>query len=189
MNETKNIINRDIAGTTAKDIIAADEGDFIKLKAAAKIFLDQIKITSDMYEKASNKKKLREKISVLYSNMREESSYTQNILKHQHNFETALNNFLGRTIYLTYVADEGKINFYGEINIGKIYQEATANRGRGNISEGKMFDANDLQKSIQEDIERSRINKVRVYQEALSRYHKNDDEKYMNYNISKRTFY
>lgn len=188
--ENKRVVQNAIRKKTAEAVAEVDLGDFNKLKNAAKDFLTNVQIVSDMYESCLSKKQLSAKITEMYKNMRDATSYTQKVLHFQHEFETSLNNFLGRTIYLTYVTDSGDFNFYGDANIGKLYETATANRGRGNISASKMFDANDLQENIQQEINESILNKMLVYQTALKRYRKNDgDEEYMNYRPSDRTFY
>ena len=102
--------------------------------------------------------------------MRKESKYTQLMLKYQHEFENSLNNFLGRTIYLTYVNKDGTLNYYDDANIGKLYEKATANKGRGNISYGQIFDANDLRQNIKEALKISEMDKKDVYTSAIVRY-------------------
>lgn len=188
MNNEANIETA-VRETTAEALAEIDQDDFQGLQNAAKLFLENVQIVSDMYRDALSKSSLKSKITDLYKNMRAETSYTQKVLKYQHMFEVALNQFLGREIYLTYVTDSGNLNFYGDANIGKLYETATANRGRGNISASSLFDANDLQEDIKKDITESMMNKTMVYQTAIKRYRNNDDEEHMNYNISKKTFY
>lgn len=182
-------IETDLIEETAQGVADINKEEFESLQKAAYLFLERTQMVSDLYKSAIAKTNLRSKITDLYKNMRDEQSYTQSILKYQHDFEIALNDFLNRTIYLAYVVDDGKINFYNDFNIGEIYKQATANKGRGNISGSKMFDANDLQEDIKEDIYKSMMNKTHVYQEAIRRYRSNKTEEKKNYHISERTFY
>lgn len=121
--------------------------------------------------------------------MRNDQRYTRLMLQYQHQFEIALNGFLGRAIYLTYVNEDGSLNFYDDANIGKLYQEATANRGRGNISQDKIFDSNDLIENIKQALKRSEADKKIVYTTAIERYYKTQNENDYKYNPSKHTFY
>ena len=184
-----NTIQNDILEMTARDLKEIDNQDFIVFQAAAQKFLDQVQMLSDSYKKIITKNSLKNKIIELYKNMRQDSVYTQTVLQYQHEFEVALNNFLGRTIYLSYVVPDGNLYFYGDVNIGELYRQATANKGRGNISQTKMFDANDLEEDLKKDILKSIADRKKVYQEALARYRRNKGEEHMNYNISERTFY
>ena len=182
-------VENDILSATKEDISEFDKEGFLQFQHASQKFLDDIEIISKEYQGVISKSSIKNKITELYKSMREDSAYTQKMLTCQHEFETALNEFLGRTIYLTYVTEDGSINFYGDINIGELYRQATANRGRGNISASKMFEANDLQEDIKNSIERSMANKKAVYQAAIARYRRNKGEEHMNYDISKNTFY
>lgn len=169
------------------EIVKSDKGDYQKLRKAAKLFLDQVQMTSDLYEDAIKQRKAADKIREMYSNMRDEETYTQKILGYQHSFENSLNNFLGRKIYLTYVKDDGSFNFYDDFNIGKLYEQATKNDGRGNLSASKMFDANDLQANINQTIQQSTERRREVYVTALARYRNKKDDKVRN-PISNRNY-
>lgn len=188
------IFQETITKVTVDEIVKSDKGDYQKLQAAAKLFLDQVQMTSDLYEDAIKQRKVADKIREMYSNMRDEETYTQKILGYQHEFETSLNNFLGRTIYLTYVKDDGSFSFYDDFNIGKLYEKATKNTGRGNLSESKMFDANDLQANINQTIQHSVEKRREVYVTALARYRNENDEarnpiSNRHYKPDERTFY
>lgn len=187
--DNKQIVLDNLLEQTAKDIYDIDKGDFTALKIAAQDFLSKVDYISDLYEKGLKEKSIRTKIRSLYRAMREETSYTRNMLQLAHEFERAVNNFIGRKIYLTYVKEDGSFIFYDDANIGKLYAQATANRGRGNISQGKIFDANDLQKNLQKEIDKSIKNRNKVYKEAVERWQSNKNEGTKDYNISKKTFY
>ncbi len=186
----KKIVDNVLRTVTAQEVVKIDKGDFEGLKVAAQKYLTSIEIVSDIYKEAISKTKIRHKITAIYSQMRNETEYTREMLKYQHEFENTLNQFLGRVIYLTYVNDDGTVYFYDDANIGKLYATATANRGRGNISKTKIFDANDLQEDLKDSITESIAKRKNVYQTAIRRYHSNEgDEGKMNYNPSDRTFY
>lgn len=189
MEDNRTNIQETLTENSVREIQKIDKGDFEGLKNAANVYLNQIEILSTMYEETISKTRIKDKLKTMYQRMRDETSYTRLMLKYQHEFETALNQFLGRTIYLTYVNQDGTLNFYDDFNIGKLYATATANRGRGNISQSKIFDANDLQEDLRVMIQESIANKQQVYQTAIQRYHSDKDELKMNYDPSKNTFY
>lgn len=163
--------------------------DFNQLKQAADKFLKDVQILSNQYQQGLSRTSIKQKITDLYTGMRQDTKYSQEILSYQHEFETRLNEFIGRKIYLTYVTETGHINYYGEANVGKLYQEGTANRGRVNIGESKIFDANDLTENLKMVVNRAEQQRIKVYQEAIRRYTKNDSETKMNYAPSEKTFY
>ena len=190
MASNEYIVQKEIIEKTASSIHQIEKGDFEALKQAAKVYLDQIGMLSDFYRTTIMKKRIVEKIKDIYSNMRINEKYTQLMLQYQHEFEISLNSFLGRTIYLVYVNNDGTLNYYDDANIGKLYAQATANKGRGNISKEKIFDANDLQENIKKLLIESANNKKLVYVSALERYYKTSaSEQTYNYDPSKNTFY
>lgn len=174
---------------TAQAVYNNEKGDFQALKVIAKEYLERVEILSTFYENAISKSNLSEKINNMYSKMRQNEDYTRQMLRYQHDFEVGLNNFLGRNIFLAYVNEDGSINYYGNANIGKLYQQATAQKGRGNISQGKMFDANDLQQNIKDLLLKSQMSKNAVYTNAIDRYSKNQNEDSMKKNPSKGTYW
>ena len=189
MGSNEKIVQSTLRTVTAQSIFQSDKQTFDALKQAANIYLKRVGILSDFYKNTIAKKKVSEKIRDIYSHMRENEKFTQQMLRYQHQFEQALNTFLQRKIYLTYVKDDGTLNFYDDINIGKLYEQAGANRGRGNISSSKIFDANDLEENIKNILNESVKNKKMVYLSALQRYHKTQKEESFVYNPSKNTFY
>lgn len=185
----KTIIENGYKNKLIEDLYNVDQGDFKALKNAAKDFLDKVYTLSDLYEKGLEQNKIKKKLQLIYLAMRQETSYTRNFLAYAHDFEKAVNNFLGRKIYLTYIKDDGTFIFYDEANIGKLYQEATANKGRGNISKKKIFDANDLEEDLKKAIEKSIKQRYQVYQTAAKRWSDNNTENKKKYNPSQKTFY
>ena len=190
--DNKSIIEKSLLEETNKDVLDIDNQDFISLQTAAKTFIHQVQMLSNQHNLQISKKNIKGKIEALYDLMRKDTQYTRDILQYQHTFENALDTFLGRTIYLSYVMPDGNLRFYGEAKIGELYKTAAKQWGRGNITKGKVLklEEDELQKEIQDEIKNSIRNKNLVYQEALARYtQKNKEETYMHYNPSERTFY
>lgn len=181
----KNKIQKELAELIDKNTF----NDYDNLRKAAQQFLTNVQILSDNYERGISRNTIKEKITALYKGMREETQYSQKMIGYQHEFETRLNEFLGRKIYLTYVTKEGDIYYYDEANIGKLYKEGTANKGRVNIGSNKIFDANDLTANLQAKVNESKNARQEVYTTAVERYKKNSTEKEMNYKPSEKTFY
>ena len=177
---------------TVDTLYQIDTSHFIELKAAANIFLQQVQKLSNMDRQALTMGVLKDKITYMYKRMREETSFTREILKYQHQFEVALNDFLQRTIYLTYVNKDGTLALFDDAAIGKLYEQATKNKGRGNISTSTMKRAMNMeaaQDDLQKQIKDAADARKDVYQEAIKRYNKNKKENMKNYNPSERTFY
>lgn len=121
--------------------------------------------------------------------MRQSTVFTQQALQLQHIFQEQLNSFLGRTVYLTYVTDQGHLIYLDDVDIGKLYQKATANKGRGNISSLAIVDTNDLVGDLRERLQQSEWMRSHVYKTAIARWSSNTDENEKNYIPSKNTFY
>lgn len=187
--EEKKKLKENIQKELAELIDQETINDFNILQNAAKNFLNDAQILSDIYQRGISFTTIKSKITELYKGMREDSQYAQRMLEYQHEFENHLNEFLGRKIYLAYVTESGHINYYDDANIGKLYQEGTANRGRANISKNKIFSANDLTDNLKKAVDESEKRRIKVYQEAIRRYEKNDSEKAMHYSPSEKTFY
>lgn len=189
MAEPESVVREAIVENTLEEIYNSEYEDFQKLKQAAMTYIRQVQDISNLYEQIISKSKLQDKIREIYVRMREETSFTRLMLDYQHTFETSLNDFLGRKIYLTYVNDDGTFYYYDDLNIGKLYQTATANKGRGNISESNIFDANDLEENLQKELKKAADERKKVYTTALERYRKNKVEESMDYDPSKNTYY
>ena len=191
MNDVADI-EKLLLDATNESVANIDNQDFLIFKAAAQTFLTQIETLSMEHKLKISKSNIKNKIVELYDLMRQNTAYTRAILQYQHAFENALDTFLGRTIMLSYVVPDGNIRFYGSAKVGELYQVASKQWGRANITKGKVLkiEEDDLQEEIKNDIQNSIKNKNLVYQEALIRYNeKNKAEKYMHYDPSERTFY
>lgn len=120
MTGVESTIAKDLDKIAAQDLYNIDQGDFKALQVAAADFLAKTHIVSDAYQKAIGQKTVQSKIRAAYTAMKEDTNFTQNILTLAHDFERAVNNFLGRTIYLTYVKSDGSFLFYDDANIGRL---------------------------------------------------------------------
>ena len=104
-----------------------------------------------------------------------------------HNFENALNKYLGRQIPLTIVSEIGNINILSEKTIIKLYKKAESpKKARGNRGHVANYDQditknklhNPALTAIQKSIDKSIKNRKAVFQEGLTR---RDDSKKMDY--------
>lgn len=135
---------------------------------------------------------LRDKITNTYLYMQEDKEITQQMLQIVHSFQKELNLLFNRIVYLTYVdKTSGQLLFYNEGQIGKIYEQATKNYGRGNVSRNNILkiEQAQLEDRLKKTLKRSIENKKEVYEEALKRYNDNNKEEHMNYDPSKNTFW
>lgn len=197
MPSNENVVNNSIIEAAAPDLVEVDYNDFEQLKVAANQFITKVENMINRmrhtHQLIQSKTSIKNSMTIFYQLMRQSTQFTQEALILQHTFETQLNNFLGRKIYLGWVNDEGHILYLDEANIGRLYANATANMGRGNISASKirdMMDVNDLTEALQKRLEESEKLRAHVYNVAIARWSGNEkDETIKNYNPSKKTFY
>lgn len=189
MTSNQIIVENKLIQDTSESVFKVHQGDYNQLKQAANYFLEEVNKISQINHNIMSKSSIISQIREIYTKMRQAESNTQKALSLQHIFQTQLNDFMGRTIYLTYVDKEGNLNIYDDADIGQLYSMATINRGRGNISASKMFDAMDIQADLKEKIQKSIQNKAAVFREAISRWESNKDQLKKDYNPSKNTFY
>ena len=185
----ESVIQTAIQDATAPKLVEVTEGDYQALKQAAQAFLDRINEISELGFSISRYNTLADQISNFYTFMRQSTAFTREALNLQHIFELQLNQFLGRTIYLTYVNRDGSLYFYDDAHTGELYAKATRNKGRGNIGKSKMFDSQDLEKELQARMNQSAAQRQAVYGEAIKRWEKNKNEDIMHYDPSYHTFY
>ena len=136
-----------------------------------------------------NRKNLIERIQAIGALMHDDVSSLQNILILSHTFESALNNFLGRTIPITWVSNTGNIkiaeestvlSLYGSANLGLSAQHDLKAGISGRSYAGRIEGVNNKTfskevtdpklKQLQEQINKSSENKKRVFVEAKRRY-------------------
>lgn len=181
----ENIINPMIQ--SAKKAINDEFKDNSKqLKKAAGNFINGVRKVINKYNhirtlQRSNNSGIRTKLQEVYSNMKESTLITQECIKLQYNFESSLNKFLGREIYLLYVTQEGQMLYADEIDAAKIYRTAVAKSG----GKGSIKDLNVEQlKSFPEEIAanfkttlRKRQNLYKPIQDkVIERWLQNHDE-------------
>ncbi len=208
MSYNGQVIKNNMIEGTAAGIAKEEDPPYKTLQESAKVFLNGVQ---ELIEgtKINNRTDMLKNISKgsileLEKRMAKSNQNTQTALGYQHVFEEQLNVFFGRTIYLTYVTDDGNINYYNEATIGRLYRErARAGSGKGKfnksiINEKKMndgsisegFETKDLQEELKERLEKSQMDKQFVYVTALQRYNNTTSkpEDY-HYNFPEKTFY
>lgn len=175
------LIEKELKNRTSKDISENEVQAFAALQEGARKFLRIVQEQIQVIEHQDVIKEMQETknvFSLLYGGMRSSSNITQQILLAQHDFEKVLNTFLNREIYLTFVTEDGSILVQDDVATGKIYQQATANAGRGNISIDAALNyqsidqkVKDINAEIQKEVRRKQL----VYQTAISRWNENQD--------------
>ena len=148
-------IEKIVTEITTKAVLEEETEAFNELKLASEKFLKEIQTasylssTDDLITQMTT---MQGKVSVFYSNMRNvyDSDYTRKVLKLQHEYENALNKFFEREIYLTYVDENGNIIAYGDEAIGKVYEKATRNAGRGNLNKKALEDVTNFNSEMDE---------------------------------------
>ena len=89
----QNDIEKLVQKVTEKAIISDELISFPELKTKARLFLDKIKKASEIKTQEdfiSNIQEVKSALNIIYGSMRSESSYTQQILYYQHEFEEEL---------------------------------------------------------------------------------------------------
>lgn len=155
---------------------------FEQFKIVCQNYLNQVQ---RYISNLQNRKNLIDRISAIGQLMHNDISSVQGILVLSHTFETALNNFLGRKIPITWVSNTGNIQIAEESAILSAYGSAnlglSAQHGKGTTSyvgriEGvnnRTFQEKILDpqlKKLQQQLTRSAMNKKAVFQQAKRRY-------------------
>ena len=190
-NRNRKVIKDIIEDKSAQEIANNTIEDFLKLKEAAKIFINDVQTISDMYKTVlEGSLTIKDEIIRFYKAMSEDNKKTRDTLIAMNKFEEALNAFLGRTIYLTYVTADGYLNYYNDAHIEDIYKtKAYKSSGGRGVGITGLLDSNDLIGDIKQKLKDAEVGKRMVYMTAIERYKKNDVEEKMKYNPSKKTFY
>lgn len=170
-------------------------GNFPFLKRAAQSFLTSVKIYNRKYSDAT----LKGKIDLLHNLMETSTPDVKLILKNQHEFEEAVNIFLGRVIFLNYVNSDGTMNIYTPAEIGKkVYQKAyKKTKTTAGISDESMNYVKGMQKyeELRKAILEASKNKQQVFIQAARRFDKTNvsneknKKRVMHYPNWERTFY
>lgn len=114
----------------------------------------------------------------------------QEIIKAQYQFQSAVNDFLGRSIHFAWVSSKGEVFFTSETSAEKIYASASLQTTDQNKNKGKLssIDINSLGKlvknseSFMKEAYQNQINdKIAahqsMYQDVVKRLNKNKDSK------------
>ena len=195
MASNEQIVESALVSAAAPDLVTVDYGDYSALQIAALQFINKVEQminkVQHTYKILNSKTSIKQGLTSFYRLMRQSTDFTQEALILQHTFESRLNSFLGRIIYLAWVGEDGHLIYLGDANIGQVYAQATANRGRGNVSASKMknIDINDLDDILQKRLQQSENLRAHVYQVAIERWSANKNEPTKNYDPSKNTFY
>lgn len=173
----KRIVQQVLEERTARDLHSNTNQDFLTLQQEALKFLTNIQNYSTLFETSKKRiatQSIKQNLSTFYGLMKQDSELTQKIILEAHEFEGAVNKFLNRIMYLSYVKDDGEILFLDETHTGELYQKAIANVGRGNISKTEIMDINDLAEELNEKIQKSVARNKPVYMSALQRWSKSN---------------
>ncbi len=134
------VVNTSIKNELVPEMIKVVEGDVQQIKKAALYFTTQVqKVYQDAIHNLGliQKSSFRNGRQILYNYMRQSGSFTRQLLQLQHYFEAQLDNFLGRTIYFTWVDQHsGNILYLDEVETGQVYKKAsrtTHGAGAGSI--------------------------------------------------------
>lgn len=160
---------------TAQDLEQNQIQEFNALKTEAYNFLQEIDKENAVYTNIMKKKSLQSKLEAMYIAMRRSTLRSRTLMTKAHHFEKKVNEFIGRSVHLAYVTEEGQLLIADEANIGKLYMQGTKNMGRLNISQSK---AKKFLKNAQEDAltdlrDQLKIvssHKANIYKIALQRW-------------------
>lgn len=190
------VVKNSIEQELIPDIVEVTKGNIDQIKAAANYFLYKVQ---KCYELTIHSQGLIQKSSfsngrqILYAYMKENTAFTQQITQLQHYFETQLDNFLGRKIYLAWVNQTtGTILYLDEKEIAQLYSKgkrfaysggSAAIKGASVLStvrahtEGKLnliqdivSTQNTMPEELQNKLKQSQNKRRYVYQNALLRY-------------------
>lgn len=171
----KKTVEKPLKDVTTETITKNELVSFPELKFAANTFLQAINFQSSIAQHQNLVKQMeavKDLSKALYSNMKSNSIYAQNIMLAQHAFEQVLNRFLNRQIHLTYVGADGLISVYDEVATTEIWRRATGNEGRVSVSAKNILsiDVGEQVREINEQLKASAASKQGVYLKALERW-------------------
>lgn len=190
------VVERSIKNTLPKDLTTVDKGNFQQLKTVANTFISNIQLLYQQTVRTSaiiQKDNLKNGLQYFYQYMRSSKNFLQNILQWQEYFEKELNNFLGRTIYLAWVdSKSGNIMYFDDAAIGLLYEKATRQYGRGNVSASKvrsMIESEHLAQDLKQRLKESQEKRRYVYLEIIRRWKEPKNDKRFYYKNPQRRKY
>ena len=188
-----NLINieNEIIQKTSSAVYYQEKGNIQELIQNAKNFLNNINFINNSLLTKGLKQQLQEYVLNI------EKDNTTLIYSYIATFETQINLFLGRTIYLTYVTKQGDLKLYDDFEIFSIYSQVKdIQQGKGRIRADDELNRYTEMQNLQliRKIQNSLSNKKRVYTIAIERYDKPADltgQNGMRYKINglSKTFY
>ena len=158
-----------------------------QLKTIARTFIDEVNKTID---NAIIGQTLQDRIKHIGQFMHKNDTNTRKLLVIAHQFQTKLNEFIGRTVNLTYVTKDGQIIIQTDAAAIDIYNKMIVNKsglmgktfmGSSIISNNKhkklneqltAFEQDIELKKLQNDIDKAVANRKQVYIIALERFNK-----------------
>ena len=165
------IVKKEVSEVASQALLEEEEDPFTKLKSAAKIFLENVEGFYEENSQLTNAISASSNIQKIYAQMKNSEQETQRLVLEMFSFEEAVNEFLNRNIYLTFVNKDGNILFFEKDSVKEIYGDVHKNRGRGTFRKIKedLPQAN-LEKSLQTLINDSIKEYSPVYTTAIERY-------------------
>lgn len=161
-------------------------GDFLTLRQNAQIFLDNIKHLLDHQQKILGLKQLNKEMQQ-YKILHNEATQAVRVLSYQQGlFQKALNDFFNREMYVSYVSDDGDIDFIDQVKMIDFYKENAEIEFRGNLNERGNITKDSMKKflnenkKIENNIKIQLLNSIsqkkQVYAAAIQRWKKNQVE-------------
>lgn len=179
-------IQESLVEASVTEITESQKADFLRLLKKADIFLKKYDKVIEWYQKINDQfiddsTTPAQKATVLYKSMKNDQILTQKLINLQFNLESALNKFLGRKIYLTWVTENGDFLLKDEDTLleSGFVKQITKNEGRGNISKSTMKELMEnskdtpikgLSEDIQKQINDHQAKWKEVYKSAIERF-------------------
>ena len=174
-NET--VVKDTLLDFTSTVFFNQEEGNFNQLRRNASFFLKKI----ENLEHKELSMSLKDWAGSFVNNNITRNKDISEIMFFLSTFQTQINLFLGRTIYLTYVCSDGNIKLFDQFETRRIYAHMHPTKdGRGTQYTNdnlRSFQEN-VGLSINQKIQFSLKNKKRVYTEALRRFRKKPRDYY-----------
>lgn len=197
MDENIYNIKQEAIDISTKDVHESLLEDFEALQKAATTFLAEI---INIYNGGSRYRKNNGEIMRLWSIYRDATTARELALSQQR-FSFALDQYLGRTIVLTYVAPDGQIYMYTEEGEAEILSKVGKNVGRANFNASAWLGGKrghvpqqyqklmDGEVDLIQKIHRSTSQRQEIYAEGIRRYDFNQSSKSHSSPQEKRRYY
>lgn len=177
MADNQVVIEQALLEITSETLPEVEKGDWQALQVMANVFLEKVHQINLIARDAINKRPISSELQAIYYAMRTVDNFSAQVVSLQHEFESRINSFLDRTIYLAYVMQDGGISFLDEAHIGELYQHVTKAYGRGNISAGAMIESQDLEVDLLKKVQNSMAQRQQVYTTVLGMVQDPDNDR------------